>query len=358
MNISTVGIVVLYWNDSEKTIRCIESIFKQKKIKFNLILVDNNSKKIFSEKIINWLKKNKIKINYINSEKKIFYNNFVNKSCYYIKNKKNYGCGLGHNPGYKYCLDKGYKYIARIDNDMYLPDNLIYKLSSRLEKNKNIIALSPKVMFYDKPNLIWFRGAKIGFNLKLQRQCSNYKTGHSDSKLFTGLEETDAIVGCASIMRSKHLKQIGLSDPEFFYGEEDIELSHRLSKMRGKLYVDLNEKIFHSVSHTVGKNWAKNVYYNYKYRLLLVKKIGTFWDKFFGYSVPIIKLFISIILSFDKKNSSLILQRYYGLKHFYQKKYGDFDRKNYLKINYFFSSINKQTNFLNLIKHILNKKFI
>ena len=50
--------------------------------------------------------------------------------------------------------------------------------------------------------------------------------------------------------------------------------------MRGKLYVDLNEKIFHSVSHTVGKNWAKNVYYNYKYRLLLVKKIGTFWDKF------------------------------------------------------------------------------
>ena len=49
---------------------------------------------------------------------------------------------------------------------MYLPDNLIYKLSSRLEKNKNIIALSPKVMFYDKPNLIWFRGAKIGFNFK------------------------------------------------------------------------------------------------------------------------------------------------------------------------------------------------
>ena len=61
MNISTVGIVVLYWNDSEKTIRCIESIFKQKKIKFNLILVDNNSKKIFSEKIINWLKKIKLK---------------------------------------------------------------------------------------------------------------------------------------------------------------------------------------------------------------------------------------------------------------------------------------------------------
>ena len=74
---------------------------------------------------------------------------------------------------------------------MYLPDNLIYKLSSKDLKKQNIIALSPKVMFYDKPNLIWFRGAKIGFNLKLQRQCSNYKTGHSDIRVFRGLEETD-----------------------------------------------------------------------------------------------------------------------------------------------------------------------
>ena len=39
------------------------------------------------------------------------------------------------------------------------------------------------------------------------------------------MPETDAIVGCASIMRSKHLKQIGLSDPEFFFLGEDLELS-------------------------------------------------------------------------------------------------------------------------------------
>jgi hypothetical protein len=123
--------------------------------------------------------------------------------------------------------------------------------------------------------------------------------------------------------------------------------------------VDLNEKIFHAVSHTVGKNWAKNIYYNYKYRLLLVKKIGTFWDKFFGYSIPIIKLFICILFCFNKKNSSKILQRYYGLKHFYQNKYGSYDRKNYNKVNSFFYSINKQTNIIEIIKHLIkNKKSI
>ena len=43
---------------------------------------------------------------------------------------------------------------------MILPTNLMSKLCRRLDNNKDIIAMSPKVMFLDKPNLIWFRGAK------------------------------------------------------------------------------------------------------------------------------------------------------------------------------------------------------
>ena len=74
-------------------------------------------------------------------------------------------------------------------------------------------------------------------------------------KIFFVLPILFAFVGCASIMRSKCLKKTGLSDPDFFYGEEDIELSHRFKKVGGKLAVDLDQKIYHSVSHTVGSNW-------------------------------------------------------------------------------------------------------
>ena len=63
------GIVVLFWNDYQKTITCLESIFKQKKINFSLILVDNNSNKIYSKKILNWLKKSRKK-NYFSKRKK------------------------------------------------------------------------------------------------------------------------------------------------------------------------------------------------------------------------------------------------------------------------------------------------
>ena len=350
-----LAVVILFWNNSKNTIKCLDSIFNQKKQKLSLVLVDNNSDKKYSKEIFNWLKKKKKKFQIVNKNYKIKNSKF-DKVCYYIKNNDNYGCGLGHNFGYEFSLKNNFEYIARIDNDMIVPKFTIYNLIQRMKKNSQIIAISPKVMFAQKPNFVWWRGSEIGHNLKLQRNCASYSPkGHLDQKKFCGLIETDALCGCASIMRSNKLKKSGLSDPDFFYGEEDTELSFRLKKNGGYLMADLDQKIYHHVSLTVGSNWSKNIYYNYKYRLLLIKKIGTLSDKIFGYSFAFLKFFISILLIFNLKSSSKILQRYYGIKHFIQNKFGKFDRKNYKKIDEFFLKISKETNANDLIK-ILNGK--
>ncbi len=55
MTKKTLGIVVLFWNDFEKTIECIKSIYNQKNFHYTLILVDNNSEKKFSNEIFKWL---------------------------------------------------------------------------------------------------------------------------------------------------------------------------------------------------------------------------------------------------------------------------------------------------------------
>ena len=353
-----LSIVVLFWNDSEKTIKCLNSIYKQKKINFTLVIVDNNSDKKYSNKVIKWLKNKKVKIFKTTKENFNFDFSKYKKKYIYIKNKINFGCGLGHNPGYKFCLKHNFKYIARIDNDMILPTNLMSKLCRRLDNNKDIIAMSPKVMFLDKPNLIWFRGAKIGNNLKFQRQCSDYDPGHADTKKYRGLVKTDSIVGCASIMRSKNLKQAGLSDPDFFYGEEDIELSNRLKKTNGNLMVDLDQKIYHAVSHTIGKNWAKNVYYNYKYRLLLLKKMGTILDKSFGYTSFVIKLFLMMFLSFKIRYSSKLIPVLYAGLHYLGNKYGDYDRINYKRVDAFFSEYSKKTSLKDIFINIKKKNLI
>ena len=350
-----LAVVVLFWNDYKKTIKCLNSLLNQKKQKFDIILVDNNSDKFFSKKIFEWLKLKKIFLKKVNFNC-IFYKPNQNKKIFYIKNKKNYGCGLGHNYGFKFSLKNKYEYIARIDNDMIVPKNALSSLVTRLKNDRSIMAISPKVMFAENPNIIWFGGTKIGNNLKLQKECSNYLCKQKDSKKYEGLINTDAIVGCASIIRSSLFKKYGLSDPEFFYGEEDIELSHRFKKSGGRLVVDLNQKIYHSVSYTVGKNWAKALYYNYKYRLLLVKKIGTKTDKFCGYSIFIIKFILMIFLSFQRKYSSKVIQVFYAGVHFIQKKYGKYDQKNIELIDKFFSGIDKQSSIISVIKKIYVRK--
>jgi GT2 family glycosyltransferase len=353
--LNQLGIVVLFWNDSEKTIKCLRSLLNQQKQKFSIILVDNNSDQIYSKKILDWLKKKKISC--IKVKKNIIFKN-DNKKIFYIKNRINYGCGLGHNPGYEFCLKNNFEYIARIDNDMFVPKNLMFHLVQRLKKNELIAAISPKVMFADDPKTIWFGGTKIGYNLKLQRECSNHICKKKDSNKFRGLIKTDAVVGCASMMRAQFLKKAGLSDPDFFYGEEDIELSHRFKNIGGRLAIDLNQKIYHSVSYTVNHNWAKTIYYNYKYRLLLIKKIGSVSDKFFGYSIFMIKLILMIFLSFRKKYSSKIIQIFYAGLHFVQKKYGSFDRKKYKSIDRVFSKINKRTSIKDVINFLSDEEKI
>ena len=56
-----LAIVVLFWNNSDKTIKCLESLYKQKKQRLSIVLVDNNSEKHFTQNIFNWLKKIKLK---------------------------------------------------------------------------------------------------------------------------------------------------------------------------------------------------------------------------------------------------------------------------------------------------------
>ena len=62
-----VGIVVLFWNDSKKTIKCLQSLLNQEKLKNIILLVDNNSDQIHSKNIFKWLNRKKI---YCNKVKK------------------------------------------------------------------------------------------------------------------------------------------------------------------------------------------------------------------------------------------------------------------------------------------------
>lgn len=325
----TLAIVILTWNDHKNTIKCLKSIINQLKKDKKIILVDNNSSEKFFNKTINWLNKNykkKVHRKIFNKIEKIPEFILSSKSVFIIKNKNNLGCGYGHNTGYKFALKNKFKFIARIDNDMIVPKKFFERILENFS-NKTIQAISPKILYTKFPNMIWWMGTNINHNLKFDKHMRDYPHGLKDKKIYNGIVETDAIAGCASVMRSSRLRKVGLSDKDFFYGPEDIEFSKRIYLRKGSLMVDRNIKIFHSVTQSFINLEERKIYYEYKYRLLLIKKIGTTMDKVIGYIFSIIKSLLYILISFKKKHRAKLRPVFLAWLDFILNRYGEYDRK-------------------------------
>jgi len=326
---NNLAIIVLMWNDYKNTIICLKTLLNQTYKCSNIFLVDNNSDDGSFEKVKNWLNVNYFNLVYnkkINKRSIISTNALKKFKIFIIRNNKNLGCGYGHNTGYALAIKNKFKFVSRIDNDMIVPKDFFKKIIKNFN-NPLIQAISPKILYSKNKNLIWWKGTKIGNSLKFQTHMRDYPYGLKDNDQISGLTITDSIAGCASIMRAKRINQVGLSDKDFFYGPEDVEYSKRLFTKKGSLIVDLNSKIYHSVSQSFISLDRKRTYFEYKYRLVLIKKIGTISDKFLGYSISILKLIIYLFLFFKLKHRLKIAPVSLAILHFFQKKYGEFDRK-------------------------------
>lgn len=325
-----LAIIILTWNDFENTIKCIKSAVCNLRKNDKIFIIDNNSKKTILNRTIRWINKNYHKKFHNKIYKKPIFlpSNIIDKkSIFLIKNNKNLGCGYGHNTGYKTALINNFEFVARIDNDMILPQNFFVKIMKNF-KNKKIESISPKIMYTKRPEFIWWMGAKIGNSLKFDVPMRNYQYNLLDDKKYNGIIETDAIAGCASIMRTSRLKKIGLSDKDFFYGPEDVEFSKRIFTTAGSLVVDRNVKIYHSVTQSFINLNKRKIYFEFKYRLLLIKKIGTKFDKIIGYSFTFMKSIIYLILFFRNKHRNKIIPVFKAWQDFTLNRLGEYDRKN------------------------------
>ena len=311
------AIVTLNWNDWKNTIDCLESIY-QNEGNFDVFLIDNGSDLKNILNISSWYKgqlisdRNFIKPKFKNFGELIymdFKDNIFNKkknmrNLYLFRNKKNLGLTAGLNQAYAFLIRNNYKYILRIDNDFVITRDYFNRISNTIKLN-GIASASPKIMHaYIKKN-VWFKGFKMTWSfLKFQRTMNLKKKRYFDNQYLNKIVSTDAICGCCSIYKANILKKSGLGDEDFFYGPEDIELSHRLKKY-GRLVCDQKIKTFHKIARSahIAKKFERTFESTYGF-LILIKKIGTFSDKLFGYAFFILRGFLYFLIekNDEKKN--------------------------------------------------------
>lgn len=235
-----VSFIIVNYKTKELTAKAISSIYKfAQNIKFEIILVDNNSQ----DKSVNYLKKKFPKIRL-------------------IENTGNFGFGKANNQGME--IANG-EFLFLFNSDAYLIDDSISKIIQRAKEINNLGAISPLILNVDKsiqqsggfsPSLtkvFWWMSFLDDLPFGLV-----FKPYHIDHDSFYKKEnELDWLTGAAMIIPKSVYNKVGGFDENIFMYGEDIELCNNIKKAGFKIVFSPAGRLIHlgqGSSKKVSKN--------------------------------------------------------------------------------------------------------
>jgi GT2 family glycosyltransferase len=280
-----ISIITVTWNNSKTIVKQIESVKKGAgDIEFEEIIVDNAS----TDNTVEIIKKYpEIKL---------------------IQNKENLGFGAANNQAYKIASGE---FILFLNPDNELEENSLEKLISKMESDKTIGLLSPKLINSDgtyNKNAGPRRFPKLTDQLALLLKIPHLFPKVLDHYLMKDFDpeteqEVDSVRGAFMLLRKSTLDKLGFGfDPRYFIWFEDVDLCREIKKMGLKIIyfplltsIDLIGQSFKQQNSL----WKQKIFT--KSMLLYFKK----WERFYIW-IPIaffrpIAIFIVWLTSIRKK---------------------------------------------------------
>jgi GT2 family glycosyltransferase len=252
-----ISIITVNFNQPAATLELLESIdLHYPNSNIEIILVDNGS-----------------------SENKERYFQDCIKNLKYIRSEQNLGFAGGNNLGIQHA--KG-KYLFLVNNDTEFTAGLIETLAESLDQNAQIGIISPKIKYYDKPEVIQY----AGFTEMNYYTCRNHCVGQFeiDAGQYDNLvSKTGYIHGAAMMVRSNILKTAGLMADNFFLYYEEMDWCERIKKAGYEVWVNTNALIYHKESLSVGKNSALKEFFMNRNRILFIRKNAKLHQLIFFY---------------------------------------------------------------------------
>jgi GT2 family glycosyltransferase len=257
-----VSIVVLNWNGWEDTIECLQSLFNINYKNYKIVVVDNGSNDESVKKIHEYAEgirhTDASSVNYARIYNKISlkevdrsdnYEICVNNDRYefvLLKCDKNYGYAIGNNVGIEYAI-KVHKsdYVLVLNNDTIVEKNCLTELVKEAEKDRTIGMAGPKTFYYYSPEEFSFAGS---FTSRITCDLPNIK--EKDSNVF---QDVDILSGCCQFFRTSMIEKIGMYDPSYPPGYDNLEICFRAKKYLYKIrYVPAA-----GIWHKIGKSRIK-----------------------------------------------------------------------------------------------------
>ena len=294
-----IFIVILQYNNSHDTIKCLNSVKELNYPNFEVIIIDNASEIKHIEAV------------------RFFLKNQTTVNCKLKTANSNLGYSGGNNVGIKYALEHGADYVLILNNDTTVEKDLLTKLANTSESDPEIGIVGPAIDEGNKSVC----GGKVEW-LKPELQHLKREENMPDSR-FQIPDSMIYVPGAAMLIKREVIEKICLLDERYFLYFEDVDYCLRAQRAGYKLSISPEILLGHTPSSTTSTLGAplllryhyRNAHlFNWKNGQLWVKLVLPFWSIFI-----IIKQLTKISIGKNPEISKAILA---GVVDFYKNRFG------------------------------------
>lgn len=233
-----ISIVLVNYNGRDYNNKCICSILNSTvKENLQIVVVDNASTDdSLSDLKAHWSQNEQVSI---------------------IELEQNYGFSRANNEGIKWSIENGIHYFLLLNNDTEIQPDAIEKMWEAQKERKSIVV--PKVLYADRPDIIWCAGGKFSPFIKKPGQRG---INQRDEGQFDVSGECEFANGCALFLSKEIIDKIGFLEERFFLYYEDTEYSLRAQENDVNIWYCSEAVVYHKVNgSTKGNEKPANAYY-------------------------------------------------------------------------------------------------
>ena len=243
-----VSIITVNYNQHQVTEALLQSVFGTNTYPdIELIVVDNGSK---TDPVPRW--------------RELF------PDVHFIRSEENRGFAGGNNIGIQHATGD---YLFLVNNDTEFTTGLIQILVNVLDDNPAIGIISPKIKYYDQPELLQYAGFTAMNYFTLRNKCiGQFATDNPAFDDLTG--PTGFAHGAAMMLRKEVTVKAGLMAENFFLYYEEMDWCERIKRAGYEVWTCTRATIYHKESVSVGKTSPLKEYFMNRNRLLFMRKNG------------------------------------------------------------------------------------
>lgn len=238
------------WNQVDKTLACLETVFSLNYPEFQVILIDNGS----TDDTVSKVKARfpEVKITALS---------------------RNVGFAKGYNLGLCQCAVDDFEFLLLINNDTLLAPDVLLHLVEHMILHPDVGMATAKIYYADEPNRIWSVGGMINpINLEVIKKFDDFL----DQGQLSEVKSLDFVPLCGVLIRCQLLTTVGFLDERFFVYYEDMDFSRRVRQADFKIDLVPDAKIWHAVSSSSGgANSPNERYWMARSSIMFFRKHGS-----------------------------------------------------------------------------------